>query len=1139
MKTLGRIYLVILVVLNVNTNFLNAQVVINEVMANPSGAQGLIVFNGSSGNEYIELYNPSCSPVDVTGYYLADRQDFSGTISGGAFRIPAVPEAIIQPNGHLVIGTSTSSSDANSVDIKIPSFIFCQNSASRNFILANADGWIALYDASGKPIDAIYWSSSAGNITSKPDDFGGVPCIPSSSPAGVFLESAQQINAIFPGVLQYAGPNPSPAGKTFSRIPDGGTWTKDVPPSINNSTGATNCNGGTCVTPVVFGMNSTVVQPTCGNPNGSITLTPKTAGTYTYTWTPNVSTSSTASNLSAATYLISIDKGGCKKDTTITLVSGSGPTAVATTPTNPSCGASNGQVVIGNVTGGVGAIEYNFNGQGYSATKTYTGLAANSYTLLVKDANGCIYTAPNVVLTSGSGPTAVAITTTNPDCGQSNGQVDIGLVTGGTLPYTYNFNSLGFPASSQTYSNLSAGSYTLIVQDANGCNYTAPNIVLTSANGPTAIAVTTTNTGCGAPTGQVDLGLVTGGTSPYQYNFNGLGFPASSQTYSNLSAGSYSLIVQDANGCTYTAPNIVVTSATGPTAIAVTTTNTGCGAPTGKVDLGLVTGGTSPYQYNFNGLGFPASSQTYSNLSAGSYSLIVQDANGCSYTAPNIVLTSATGPTAIQNITKNASCSLANGEVGIGLVTGGTSPYRYNFNGLGFPASSQTYSNLSAGSYTLIVQDANGCTYSAPNIVLTSENGPTAIAVTTKNESCSLANGEINLGIVTGGTLPYKYNFNGLGFAASSVTYLNLTAGSYSLIVQDANGCSYTAPSIVLSNTSGPTSVAVSTTNSTCNLSNGSILIGSATGGLAPYEYNFNSLGYSTGKSFLNLAASSYTLSVKDANGCIYLSTPILVSNTSGPFDLTLSAIDASCEKKNGEIEITNTSGGIIPYSYSIDGISFSNSTNFTDLSQGNYNITVKDANGCIYSESQFIVNNPSPIANFSFYPYLIKNEKQDISLTDQSAGNSLSYQWFIPDGFPSLNSTKNFSAKLLNFEEGLYPITLIITDKYGCIDSITKYIERRIDPIIYIPNTFTPDGDTYNNLWEYSLNGLDLSSFSMRVFNRWGTVVWETNDQYASWDGKYKGELVQTGTYTWTMTAKDNVEDKRFYLNGNLNVIY
>ena len=957
----------------------HSQVVINEVMHKPGPNNS--TNQGFRRKEYVEIYNKGCSAVDISCWVLGSANMGLSTVSNptyiGAFQFPS--GTIINPAQHLVIGGILSQDgtaySAADIDFVIANYVGSNTcDPNTNWLLPNGDGWVALYNNTGTPTDAIYWSfsSTAPNLNTD-DDFASNPCVPGACSGITSLKSARQIAISNPSAITYAGTATS-NNKTFSRVPDGGTWQRDIVQSITG----TQCNNGACSSAASFAITSSVVQPTCGSPNGSITITPTTTGTYTYTWTPNVSTTNSAINLAANSYLIHIDKGGCTKDTTITLINGSFPTAIASTVTNPDCGLNNGQVA---------------------------------------------------------------------------------------------------------------------------------------------------------------LGAVTGGAAPYQYNFNGLGYAlATSTPYTNLSTGSYSLLVQDANGCIYTAPNIILTSGTGPTAIAVTTTNTGCGASTGQVNLGAVTGGTLPYQYNFNSLGL-SGTDIYTNLSAGSYSLIVQDANGCIYTAPNIVLTSGSGPSAIAVTTINESCALANGQVTLGSVTGGTLPYQYNFNGLGLSGTA-IYTNLSAGSYSLIIQDASGCTYTSPSIVLTNATGPTAISTTFSNETCNLSNGQITLGLVTGGTPSFQYNLNGLGFS-STTSYTNLIAGTYTLVVKDQNGCTFNAPSIVLSNTVGPTSVVTTPTTSTCNLSNGSILIGSVTGGLAPYQYNFNSLGYSTVTSFLNLAASSYTLSVQDGNGCVYVSTPIIISNTGGPNDLVITTTGAACDNTNGQISINNTTGGIIPYTYSIDGVTFSNAVTYPNLLPGIYTVSVKDGNGCVYSESSIISSSSSPIANFNYSPAVIKNEDEDVSLIDESAGTIVSYEWIVPDGTPSTSTAQNFNTKFLNFDEGFYPMTLIVMNEFGCYDSITKYIERRIDPIIYIPNTFTPDGDAHNNRWQYSLTGLDLISFYMTVYNRWGEIVWETTDQKAAWDGFYKGKMVQAGTYSWVLNAKDNLEDKRLQLVGSLNVIY
>ena len=763
---------------------INAQVVINEVMVYPSGNQGMIVFNGNSGNEYIELYNPSCSPIDVSGYFIGDGQDFAGFVSGGGFRIPNVAAAIIPPNGHIVLGTSTSTADANSVDIKLPTYTsnYCQNTVGKNFILANADGWIALYNALGTPIDALYWSASVNNINSNTSDFGPTPCVPGGSPAGVILKSAQQINTSFPGILKYAGPNPS-QNQTFSRMPDGGNWQGGVAPSINDLT-VGNCNGGNCVTSNSIHITATVTQPSCNGSNGSISIIPSPSGTYNYTWTPSSSTTSSASNLASGTYSVSITSaGGCQKDTTITLNSGNGPTSVITTPVNASCGQTNGSVSIGNVTGGIAPYQYNFNGQGLSSTTSYSSLAAGNYTLVVQDNNGCTYSASNIIISNTNAPTSIVTTPVNASCGQTNGSVSIGNVTGGSAPYQYNFNGQGL-SSITSYSNLAAGNYTLVVQDNNGCSYSAPNIIISNTNAPTSIVTTPVNASCGQTNGSVSIGNVTGGSAPYQYNFNGQGL-SSATSYSNLGAGNYTLVVQDNNGCTYTAANIIVSNTNAPTSIVTTPVNASCGQTNGSVTIGAVTGGSAPYQYNFNGQGL-SSATSYSNLAAGNYTLVVQDNNGCTYTPANIVVNNTNAPTAIVMTPTSSACGQTNGSVALGVVTGGVVPYQYNFNGQGF-LSVTNYSSLAAGNYSLVVQDNNGCTYST-SVTITNSPSSFNLVTTIKEPSCVNNDGSIEIITVTGGTSPYTYSFNS-SLYTNILSYEGLSSGEYSIIVKDDIGC--------------------------------------------------------------------------------------------------------------------------------------------------------------------------------------------------------------------------------------------------------------------------------------------------------------------------------------------------------------
>ena len=668
-----------------------------------------LIYNSSQ--EYIELYNSSCSPVNITGYFIAMKQALSGTNTGGTIKIPNVPAATIPPGGHIVIGSSNAGGAVlGNIDIPLVAADYCMYNG--NFVLANTDGWCALYDASGVPLDCIYWSSSAGNLTANTSDFDpGVLCLPTGTPSTVVLKTPIQINAQFPGIVKYGGSNPA-SGSPISRQTDGSTvLVQNLPSSI----AVNNCNGGTCVPQGTFSTLPTIVQPSCNTPNGIISFNPQPTGTYFYLWPfPTTGQTSSVNNLAAGSYSITITSAsGCSKDTTIVLAASNGPTAVAVTETDPGCSLANGSIAIGNVTGGTAPYQYNFNTQGFSSALNYSNLAAGNYSLVVKDANGCEYTAPVITLSSANGPTAVAVTETDPGCSLANGSVAIGNVTGGTAPYQYNFNAQGF-SGAQNYSNLAAGSYSLIIRDANGCEFTAPTITLISPNGPTAVAVTETDPGCSLANGSIAIGNVTGGTSPYTYSFNGGAF-SSTAVYNNLATGTYSLTVKDANGCEFVATTITLSSPNAPTAVNITETDPVCGQTNGAITIGTVTGGTAPYSYSLNGATF-SSITNFTNLSAGNYTITVKDVNGCEFVAPTTTLTNPNAPTNIVYTSTNAKCDGTGGTLTVSNTTGGTAPYTYSFNGSAF-TNTLNYTSINASIYSLIVKDANGCEFTESIII--------------------------------------------------------------------------------------------------------------------------------------------------------------------------------------------------------------------------------------------------------------------------------------------------------------------------------------------------------------------------------------------------------------------------------------
>ena len=209
-------------------------------------------------------------------------------------------------------------------------------------------------------------------------------------------------------------------------------------------------------------------------------------------------------------------------------------------------------------------------------------------------------------------------------------------------------------------------------------------------------------------------------------------------------------------------------------------------------------------------------------------------------------------------------------------------------------------------------------------------------------------NGSITLGAVTGGKAPYTYSFNGSAFTATTV-YNNLAAGTYTVAVKDANGCVFNAPDATINNIDGATAIAVSKTDASCGNSNGTITFGAVTGGMAPYTYSFNGTAFTATTVYNNLAAGTYTISVKDANGCVFNAPNATINNTGGPTAIAVTTTDATCGSNNGTITLGAVTGGIAPYTYSVNGTAFTATTVYNNLAAGTYTIAVKDANGCVF----------------------------------------------------------------------------------------------------------------------------------------------------------------------------------------------
>ncbi|MBS1534718.1 MAG: T9SS type A sorting domain-containing protein [Bacteroidetes bacterium] len=625
-----------------------------------------------------------------------------------------------------------------------------------------------------------------------------------------------------------------------------------------------------------------------------------------------------------------------------------GPT-ITFTQTNTTCGANTGAInAVGS--GSAGPYNYSLDGGAFQASGIFSGLAAGVHTLMVQGSGGCPNSSTVNILNS-NGPN-ISFTQTNATCGNNSGTVTTS-VTGGTAPYQYSMTgTVSYPyQTGNFFTGLVAGSYVLTVKDAANCTNSA---LVTIATSPAIVfnAIPASAT-CGQNNGTITA-FGSGGTNPLEYSINGNTFQAGN-IFNNVSPGNYTVYVRDAIGCT---SSVTVTVDSNPLpSITATTTNAACGNINGTITASG-SGGVAPLQYSINGTTFQTS-PLFSGLSAGSYTVTVKDASGC--IATTTALVGSTGGPSASGTSTPASCSTANGTITI--TPTGIGPFTYSINGTTYQ-SSNIFTSVAAGNYFVFVRDAQGCT-GAALVVVNPVAGPSITAVSTP-AACTVNNGTITA-TGTGGAAPLQYSIDGVTYSASN-SFTNLAPNTYTVYVKDANGCIKTT-SITVNNASG-LSLTLSAISSSCG--NTGIITATAGGGVAPLQYNINSGAYQASNIFSGLAPGTYTVNVKDANNCIVTKQAVIASLTG----LSLSAsvvLQGSCASNNAVI-MASGSGGSAPLTYSINGTTYQSSGTFLNVAAGTYTVYLKDATGCIVTQSGLVVTNTGSGPGISTFTFTLKD---------------------------------------------------------------------------------------------------------------------------------------------------------------------
>ena len=854
--------------------------------------------------------------------------------------------------------------------------------------------------------------------------------------------------------------------------------TNPTVPTLTAST-AVLCNGSSRTITITGSLNSATAWHVYSGSCGGTLVTSTATGSFS------------VSPTTTTTYYVRGEGGCVTPGACATITVSVNPAIVLTTgggSTNVSCnGGNNGTATVA-PTGGTPPYTYSWAPSGGTAA-TATGLGVGVYTVTVTDANLCQATR-NFTITQPpvlNGSTVV----TNVACfGGNTGAINL-TPSGGTPPYTFNW---GGGITTEDRTGLTAGNYSVTITDANSCTRTISNINVTQPAAVVSGTTVVTNVACfGGSTGAINL-TPTGGVPPYTYNWVG---GITTEDRSGLAAGTYSVTITDANGCTGTVSGITVTQPTAALGGTAIKTDVSCNGGSNGTATVSASGGTPPYTYSWAPSGGTNAMAT--GLAANTYTVTVTDNNGCQITRTVTVNQPAAALSGTISKT-DVSCNGGNNGTATVTATGGTTPYSYSWSPSG--GTNATATGLAAGTYTVTVTDFNGCqitrtaTVNQPATALSAATGGGKTDV-----SCNGGSNGTATVAATGGTPPYSYSWAPSGGTNASAT--GLTAGTYTVTVTDFNGCQATR-TYTINQPAAALAGTITKTDVSCNGgSNGTASV-AVTGGTTPYSYSWAPSG-GTAATATGLAAGTYTVTVTDNNTC-QITRTITVNQPATALSLATggSKMDVSCNGgSNGAATVAPT-GGTTPYSYSWAPSGGTNAI-ATGLAAGTYTVTVTDFNGCQATRT-YTINQPTALSATT------GGGKTDVSCNGGANGSATvaptggtppyTYSW-APSGGTAATAT--------GLAAGTYTVT--VTDANNCQATRSFTINE--------PTALTATTSQNNTSCNGGANG--TASVTVSGGTPGYTYSWSPSGGTAA-----TASGLAAGTYTVTITDANNCQITR-----------
>ena len=735
---------------------------------------------------------------------------------------------------------------------------------------------------------------------------------------------------------------------------------------------------------------------------------------YTYLWNdPLNQTDSTAIGLCAGNYTVNItDFNGCT-DTSYVIIRDTSNFITSIVDTNMvSCNMMCNGSALARAENGVQPYSFTWNDLESTTDSLVNGLCAGSYTVNISDAIGCTHNL-NVTITE---PTAISIVLvdTNISCnGICNGSIEA-FITGGTSPYSIDWNDPSLSVDTTYLDSLCVGPIEIEVNDVNGCVLIEKDTITEPAD--LVVFVNPFNHVSCFGSNDAELStLPTGGTSPYAYSWSS---GESSKKISGKGPGTYNVLITDTNNCSdfssivIIEPNVLASSIKDVEHLLCGGTATGSATVT-------VTGGTRPYSYNwFNAPGSQIDS-TAINLPAGTYNVEIIDANGCNDSSEVIITEPILFTNSITNST-STSCTVCDGTAFVTSV-GGTRPYSYSWYDAPGAQTDSLALSLCAAVYHVEIIDGNGCADTIQHVTI-GPGGLTAAILDTTMVSCS---GLCDAGaVVTGvaGAAPYIYTWDDSSITLND-TVQNLCVGLYSVLVEDVNGCLATAQ-VTITEPDALVASLLDTTSTGCASPCSGEASVTTIGGTGNYTYSWNDWSSQTTSTATDLCAAQYTVTVTDASGC----SDTTVAFVTGPASLTVaidSIVDIKCNGVcDGKAAIT-AQGGVGAYTYLWNDPFLTTDSVITGLCSGITIGQVTDGNGCLAFTNVNIIEPAELLVSIGDSSDIVCNGFSEGWATVLYSGGTAPYDIVWNDGRTQTTDT------VKDLVAGTYTVTVI--DAKGC----------------------------------------------------------------------------------------------------------